>query len=61
MSNDIDNVSPGELQKAPESVAEMEHAWVPLIAGLLVGLMVFAASESERCAYLSRIEQGKAK
>ena len=29
-------------------------AWVPLAAGLLVGLLVFLASESERRAYLKK-------
>ena len=33
-----------------------DAAWVPLVAGLLVGLMVFLASESERRAYLTKID-----
>jgi len=35
-------------------------AWVPLVAGLLVGLMVFLAAESERRAYLTRTDQEEA-
>ncbi len=38
-----------------------DAAWVPLVAGLLVGLIVFLASESERRAYLTKTEQGAAK
>jgi len=33
-------------------------AWVPLAAGLLVGLLVFLASESERRAYLKKSKNG---
>jgi len=33
-----------------------DAAWVPLVAGFLVGLMVFLASESERRAYLARTD-----
>ncbi len=33
-----------------------DAVWVPLVAGLLVGLMVFLASESERRAYLARTD-----
>lgn len=33
-----------------------DAAWVPLVAGLLVGLMVFLASESERRAYLTKTD-----
>ena len=38
-----------------------DAAWVPLVVGLLIGLMVFMASEGERRAYLARIDQGKPK
>lgn len=33
-----------------------DAVWVPLVAGLLVGLMVFLASESERRAYLTKTD-----
>lgn len=33
-----------------------DAAWVSLVAGLLVGLMVFLASESERRAYLTKTD-----
>jgi hypothetical protein len=35
-------------------------AWVPLLAGLLVALVIFLISESERRAYLSKAEDGQA-
>lgn len=38
-----------------------DAAWVPLVAGLVVGLMVFLASESERRAYLKKTNHGQAK
>ena len=38
-----------------------DAAWVPLVAGLLVGLIVFLASECERRAYLTKTEEGAAK
>ena len=33
-----------------------DAVWVPLIAGLLIGLMVFLVSESERRAYLTKTD-----
>jgi len=36
-----------------------DAAWVPLVVGLLVGLMVFMASERERRAYLKKTGQGE--
>ncbi len=33
-----------------------DAVWVPLVAGLLVGLAVFLASESERRAYLTKTD-----
>lgn len=33
-----------------------DAVWVPLVAGLLVGLFVFLASESERRAYLAKTD-----
>ena len=38
-----------------------DAAWVPLVAGLLVGLMVFLTSESARRAHLARVDQGENK
>lgn len=38
-----------------------DAVWVPLVAGLLVGTMVFFASESERRAYLTKTDQVEAK
>jgi len=38
-----------------------DAAWVPLVAGLLVGLIVFVASESERRAYLMKTGSGEIK
>lgn len=35
-------------------------AWVSLVAGVLVGLMVFLASESARRAHLAKVDQGRA-
>ena len=37
-----------------------DAAWVPLVAGLVVGLMVFLASENERRAYLRKADQEEA-
>lgn len=37
-----------------------DAAWVSLVAGLLVGLMVFLTSERERRAYLAKTGQGEA-
>ena len=37
-----------------------DAAWVPLVAGLAVGLMVFLASENERRAYLRKADQEEA-
>lgn len=36
-------------------------AWVPLVAGLLVALFVFLASERERRAYLAKGARGEPK
>ena len=36
-----------------------DAAWVPLVAGLLVGLLVFWASEGERRAYLDKTSSGE--
>ena len=36
-----------------------DAAWVPLVAGLLIGLMVFLASENERRAYLTKTDLGE--
>jgi len=36
-------------------------AWVPIVVGLLVGLVVFLASEHERRSYLAKASQGPAK
>jgi len=38
-----------------------DAAWVSLVAGLLVGLFIFIASENERRAYLAKTKQGEAK
>lgn len=38
-----------------------DAAWVPLLAGLMVGLIVFFASENERRAYLKKTGQGENK
>ena len=37
-----------------------DAAWVPLVAGLVVGLTVFLASENERRAYLRKADQEEA-
>jgi purine-cytosine permease-like protein len=38
-----------------------DAAWVPLVAGLVVGLAVFLTSESARRAHLAMVDQGKNK
>jgi hypothetical protein len=38
-----------------------DAAWISLLAGLLVGLLIFIASENERRAYLAKSEQAGAK
>jgi hypothetical protein len=38
-----------------------DAAWVPLVAGLVVGLAVFLTSESERRAHLAKVDQGENK
>lgn len=35
-----------------------DAVWVPVVAGLLVGLIVFLASESERRSYLAKTDEG---
>ena len=38
-----------------------DAAWVPIVAGLLVALFVFMASERERRAYLAMADHGQEK
>ena len=38
-----------------------DAAWVPLVAGLVVGLAVFLTSESARRAHLAKVDQGENK
>ncbi len=38
-----------------------DAAWAPVVAGLLVGIVVFLASESERRFYLAKTDEGEVK